>query len=120
MRKALFMSGLILGCMSPAFSAPPPGHEPAYYGPPESIPPPARDRAFDRLVAELTELLHTDFEREGISTVGGLVYEQFGRAPKQGESFQLGGYRVTVDRVERRRVQRVSFERQDSRSGHAA
>ena len=71
-------------------------------------------------LAELSELLHTDFEREDISTVGGLVLEQFGRAPKQGESFTLCGYRVTVDRVERRRVQRLIFERVDSRSGHAA
>ena len=71
-------------------------------------------------LAELTDLLHTDFEREDISTVGGLVYEQFGRAPKQGESFQLGGFRVTVDRVERRRLQRVMFERVDSKAGHAA
>ena len=71
-------------------------------------------------LAELTELLHADFEREGISTVGGLVLDQFGRAPKHGESFTMGGYRVIVDRVERRRVQRVVFERVDSRSGHAA
>ena len=71
-------------------------------------------------LAELSELLHTDFEREGISTVGGLVLDQFGRAPKHGESFTMYGYRVTVDRVERRRVQRVVFERTDSRSGHAA
>lgn len=71
-------------------------------------------------LTELSELLHADFEREGISTVGGLVYEHFGRAPKQGESFQLGGFRVTVDRVERRRVQRVIFERHDAKAGHAA
>ena len=71
-------------------------------------------------LAELSELLHTDFQREDISTVGGLVYEHFGRAPKQGESFQLCGFRVTVDRVERRRVQRVTFERQDAKAGHAA
>jgi CBS domain containing-hemolysin-like protein len=71
-------------------------------------------------LTELSELLHTDFEREDISTVGGLVYEQFGRAPKQGESFTLGGFRVTVDRVERRRLQRVIFERSDAKSGHAA
>ena len=70
-------------------------------------------------LTELTELLHADFEREDIATVGGLVYEQFGRAPKQGESFNLGGYRVTVDRVERRRLQRVLFER-EAKSGHAA
>src|SRR5688572_11030876 len=71
-------------------------------------------------LTELSELLHTDFEREDISTVGGLVYEHFGRAPKQGESFQMGGYRITVDRVERRRLQRVMFERVDSKAGHAA
>ena len=71
-------------------------------------------------LAELSELLHVDFEREDIATVGGLVLEQFGRAPKQGESFVLGGYRVIADRVERRRVQRVTFERVDAKSGHAA
>lgn len=71
-------------------------------------------------LTELSELLHADFEREDISTVGGLVYEQFGRAPKQGESFLFGGYRVTVERVERRRVQRVTFERNDAKPGHAA
>jgi CBS domain containing-hemolysin-like protein len=71
-------------------------------------------------LTEVSELLHADFEREDISTVGGLVYEQFGRAPKQGESFLFGGYRVTVERVERRRVQRVTFERNDAKPGHAA
>ena len=67
-------------------------------------------------LTELSELLHFDFEREDISTVGGLVYEQFGRAPKQGESITIGGYRMTVERVERRRVQRVSFEKLDARA----
>lgn len=80
-----------------------------------------RTRVSARLtLTELSELLHTEFEREDISTVGGLVYEQFGRAPKQGESVMLGGFRVIVDRVERRRVQRVTFERTDTKSGHAA
>lgn len=69
---------------------------------------------------ELSDLLRHDFEREDIATVGGLVYEQFGRAPRAGESFQFGGYRVVVDRVERRRVQRVTFERAAAGSGHAA
>ena len=73
-------------------------------------------------LTELSELLHIDVEREDISTVGGLVYECFGRAPKQGESVNVSGYRVTVDKVERRRVQRVTFERADGKSGkgHAA
>lgn len=68
-------------------------------------------------LTELSELLHLDFEREDVATVGGLVYEQFGRAPRQGESTQVGGYRVTVDRVERRRVLRVMFERPEVKAG---
>jgi CBS domain containing-hemolysin-like protein len=79
-------------------------------------------------LSELSELLHADFEREDIATVGGLVLEQVGRAPRQGESFQLNGFRVTVDKVERRRrVQRVTFEKVDGKAkgsgqghGHAA
>ena len=70
-------------------------------------------------LTELSELLHFDFEREDISTVGGLVYDQFGRAPRQGESINIGGYRMTVERVERRRVQRVAFERLDPKNGQA-
>ena len=62
MRTARLMSGLFLGCMSPAFAAPPPGHEPMYYGPPPSIPPPATDRAYRRLVSELTELRRVALE----------------------------------------------------------
>ena len=57
MRKALLMTGLILGCLSPAFAAPSgTGHAPIVYGPPPSIPPPAPDRSYRRLVSELTEL----------------------------------------------------------------
>jgi len=82
---------------------------------------PKRLRVSARLTLnELSDLLRHDFERDDISTVGGLVYEQFGRAPRAGESFQIAGYRVTVDKVERRRVQRVVFERLTSGSGHAA
>lgn len=69
---------------------------------------------------ELSDLLRHDFERDDIATVGGLVYEQFGRAPKAGESCQIAGFRVVVDKVERRRVQRVTFEKQAAGSGHAA
>ena len=56
MRKAFLITGIILSCMSPAFGAPPPGLSSTYYGPPPSIPPPAPDRAYRRLVSELTEL----------------------------------------------------------------
>jgi CBS domain containing-hemolysin-like protein len=60
---------------------------------------------------ELSERLGTDLEREGITTVGGLVYDELGRVPRAGETFALGGFRVVVERVVRRKVQRVYFER---------
>jgi CBS domain containing-hemolysin-like protein len=60
---------------------------------------------------DLSELLGQDFVREDLTTVGGLVYETFGRVPGPGESVQLGGYKMVVERVRRRRIERVYFER---------
>jgi CBS domain containing-hemolysin-like protein len=60
---------------------------------------------------ELSELLEHDFEMEDVTTVGGLVYAHLGRVPRAGESFTLGGFRVVVERVRRRTVERVYFER---------
>lgn len=60
---------------------------------------------------ELSEQLGHDFEREGITTVGGLVYDQLGRVPRPGETFTLEGFRVIVERVIRRKIERVYFER---------
>ncbi len=62
-------------------------------------------------LSELSELLAQDFEREDLETVGGLVYELFGRVPRAGESVHVGNYRLVVERVRRRRVERVYFER---------
>ena len=56
MRKAFLLSALLLSSVSPAFAAILPPAAPVVYGPPPSIPPPAPDRAFRRLVSELTEL----------------------------------------------------------------
>lgn len=60
---------------------------------------------------ELSELLGQDFVREDLSTVGGLVYETFGRVPRPGEAVQVGNYKMVVERVRRRRIERVFFER---------
>ena len=49
---------------------------------------------------------------EGTVTVGGLVYSVLGRVPKPGEELHVGGFRVVVEKVVRRRVQRVYFERE--------
>ncbi|HJU73249.1 MAG TPA: hemolysin family protein [Gemmatimonadaceae bacterium] len=60
---------------------------------------------------ELSEITGSDFTREGVSTVGGLVYDILGRVPKAGERLTTRGYTVIVERVVRRRVQRVYLEK---------
>jgi putative hemolysin len=65
---------------------------------------------------ELSELLGQDFARDDLETVGGLVYEVFGRVPKPGEAVQIGNFKLVVERVRRRRVERVYFERLQPKS----
>ena len=60
---------------------------------------------------ELSELLGQDFTQHDVATVGGLVYEAFGRVPRAGETVHLGAYKLVVERVRRRRIERVYFER---------
>jgi CBS domain containing-hemolysin-like protein len=63
------------------------------------------------LVTELAEMLDTDFGIEDVTTIGGLVYALFGRVPRSGESIVHAGFRIVVERVRRRRIERVYFER---------
>jgi CBS domain containing-hemolysin-like protein len=62
-------------------------------------------------LSELEGVLGHTFDREDVSTVGGLMLAEFGRVPRSGESLDLQGYRVTVEQVVRRRVRRVSVQR---------
>ncbi|HEU5261575.1 MAG TPA: hemolysin family protein [Gemmatimonadales bacterium] len=61
---------------------------------------------------ELSHALGRTFEHAEVSTVGGLIYSALGRVPRTGEELTLDGFRVVVERVDRRRVTRVCFERQ--------
>jgi putative hemolysin len=60
---------------------------------------------------DLSALLGREFELEGVTTVGGLVYTLLGRVPRAGEEIEYGGFRIVVERLRRRRVERVYFER---------
>ena len=60
---------------------------------------------------ELGEALNHEFATDESTTVGGLIYERLGRVPRSGEQLTLDGFRVVVERVVRRRVERVYFER---------
>jgi CBS domain containing-hemolysin-like protein len=62
-------------------------------------------------IDELSDRLSADFGIEDVSTVGGLVYALFDRVPKSGESLVHAGFRIVVERVHRRRIERVYFER---------
>jgi CBS domain containing-hemolysin-like protein len=60
---------------------------------------------------ELSEALGHQFTAEDVSTVGGLVFQQFGKVPNAGDSTTIDGFEFTVERVVRRRVDRVFIER---------
>lgn len=60
---------------------------------------------------ELSEVIGADFHHEDVHTVGGLVTELLGRVPRNGERMTVGDFRVVVERVVKRRVERVYFER---------
>lgn len=62
---------------------------------------------------ELSELLGQNFGDEAVTTVGGLIYERLGRVPVSGERLTIDGFRIVVERVVRRRVRRVYFERME-------
>ncbi|MDB4916132.1 MAG: transporter-associated region [Gemmatimonadetes bacterium] len=60
---------------------------------------------------ELSELLGQSFVEDDLETVGGLVYDKFGRVPRAGEAVIVGSYKLVVERVRGRRIERVYFER---------
>jgi CBS domain containing-hemolysin-like protein len=60
---------------------------------------------------QLSALTAHDFRRDDLSTVGGLVYELFDGVPEPGEDLEVDGFRVVVEQMRGRRIERVYFER---------
>lgn len=69
---------------------------------------------------DLSELTGEDFTRDGVQTVGGLVQAIVGATPRMGDSVTVGEHRLVVERVARRRIERVLVERCPRRSGRVA
>ncbi len=59
---------------------------------------------------ELSDLTGADFAHDEVHTVGGLVYAIVGGVPRQGEVVSYASHRLTVERVSRRRIERVGVE----------
>jgi putative hemolysin len=64
-------------------------------------------------IDELSERLGADMSQDEVATVGGLAYELFGRVPKNGDTITHRNFRIVVERVARRRIERVYFERME-------
>ena len=64
-------------------------------------------------IDELSERLGADMAHDEVTTVGGLAYELFGRVPKNGDKIEHAGFRIVIERVRRRRIERVYFERME-------
>jgi CBS domain containing-hemolysin-like protein len=60
---------------------------------------------------ELSDVLGAPVEHEDVTTAGGLVYELLGRVPRAGETLAIPGFKIVVERVVRRKVLRLYFER---------
>jgi len=60
---------------------------------------------------ELAEHLAIAFDSNGFETAAGLVLKLAGRIPREGETFALDGYDVTVLAMDRHRIERLRFAR---------
>lgn len=63
---------------------------------------------------EATGTTLTDGDREAADTLGGLVMARLGRIPEFGDAVEIGGYVVTVEALDGRRVDRVRVRRKGS------
>ena len=61
-------------------------------------------------IDDVNELLKTDLPAHEWDTLGGLMYNLLGRVPKQGESVEHAGIRLTAAKVVGRRISKVMLE----------
>ena len=62
-------------------------------------------------IADVHEVVGTNFSDEEFSTIGGLVVSRFGHLPKRGEKIEIDGLLFTVLRSDSRRLHSVLIEK---------
>jgi magnesium and cobalt transporter len=56
-------------------------------------------------IEEFNRVFGTRFADEEFDTIGGLVLHELGRLPRRGESIEIGGLELEVQRADRRRIE---------------
>src|SRR4030095_12817035 len=59
---------------------------------------------------DIVESTGIPLEAEGIDTIGGLVFNRLGTLPRTGTVLEIDGYRITVQRTSRKRVEELLIE----------
>jgi CBS domain containing-hemolysin-like protein len=62
-------------------------------------------------VDEVNELLHAHLPEGDFDTMGGLLLSELGHVPAEGERVEVGGWELTAQRVQGRRIGRVRIVR---------
>jgi putative hemolysin len=62
---------------------------------------------------DLGEMVGVDLQREGLDTIGGLIFNQLGYVPKPGTSLQIPPLRFEIRQSGRKRVLEVAVEKLD-------
>jgi putative hemolysin len=62
-------------------------------------------------VDDFNEALGTDLDTTGARTVGGLVFNELGRRPREGDEVEAGGAHLRVERLDGHRITRLQSRR---------
>jgi len=67
----------------------------------------------DMKLEDFNRTFHSSFDSEDAETIAGFLVERIGRIPKEGESFEMGGYRFLVLSATRTRIEKLKVEREE-------
>ncbi len=62
---------------------------------------------------DIAEELGVEFESDGVDTIGGLIFNQLGQLPKQGQEINVGPVHAIVRKVARKRVEEVHLTKRE-------
>lgn len=65
-------------------------------------------------IEDLGEIFGIELADDDVDSIGGLLTKALGELPRHGATVEIAGLRLTVDRIERRRVRTVIAERAES------